>query len=228
MYYFPKHKIGFFHIPKTGGTAFGKFMIDVMRERGDREQEITLNRWHEPLSAKRRVLGEDLFNQSVFLTTVRNPYAVVVSLYFWCMKKFKEQHADLKDYPEYAVVASMSFSEFVHWHLQNELPIEDFFVENEEVPPNLRILRLENLDAEADAILNGELALGVDVTVPVANASPHGPVMSYLENDHIRLINQHYAWSFDWLYSADRVLARDSYVPGSDTPTGNAGRSVGN
>jgi hypothetical protein len=153
------------------------------------------------------VLGDDAFRDSVFLTNVRDPYAVVVSMYFWCRKKVAENHADLAQYPETMTVAAMPFAEYIDWYPAHEPAFEHYFLERGAVPPNLRILRLENLEADAAAVLNGELDLGLDIDVPVWNASSHGPPMSYLDAHAIDVVNRHYAWAFEHLYADRRVDA---------------------
>ena len=206
MYYFPKHKLGFLHIPKTGGSAFSRFLIQALHARGDEAREVQKVRWHEPLADKIEVLGADIARDSLFLATVRNPYAAAVSLYFWCRKKVDEKHFDLHEYPSTELIARMTFAQYMAWYVDNELPFERYFLDDDgRVPGNLRLLRLEAIDAEADAVLNGELGLGMDVHVPVGNASVHGPALSYLDDDQVRLLNAHQAWLFAHCYRAERI-----------------------
>ena len=200
MYYFPGHKTGFFHIPKTGGTAMSRFLLSAFAERGDAGQEIAKNRWHETLAEKENVLGQNLAAESTFITTVRNPYAMVVSLYFWCRLKVERQDFDLKDYPETEQIAAMNFAEYMDWYMENEQPTENWFLKNGCIPENLHILRIEHIEKEADELLNKKMALGFTVKVPVANASRHAPYMSYLNDDFIRQINKKHAWTFEHFY----------------------------
>ena len=207
MYYVPRHRIGFFHIPKTGGSAFGRFLVDALGKRGDVAREVSRVRWHEPIADKRAALGAAEFDRAVILANVRDPYAVVVSMYFWCRKKVAENHVDLDQYPDTRLVAAMDFAQYLDWYVRNEPPFEHFLADGGDVPANVRLLRLEHLHADADAVLNGELGLGIDIDVPVWNASSHGPPMSYLDDAAIARINEHYAWAFARLYADRRVPA---------------------
>ena len=203
MYYFPKHKLAFCHIPKTGGTAISEFLLRTFAARGDSGQEISRMRWHESLAVKRERLGPQVFDDATILASVRNPFAVVVSMYFWCRRKVEENHGDLVDYPEVRTVAAMDFAQFLDWYPHNELPFVHYLQINGKVPPNVHILHLENIDAELDAVLNGKLGLGVKVKVPVLNTSRHGPVMSYLDAPARARIMSYYEWAFTHWYDAD-------------------------
>jgi hypothetical protein len=207
MYYFDKHRIGFLHLPKTGGSAFSRFLLEALGARGDTGREVTRVRWHEPLRDKIQVLGADVAAGSTFIATVRNPYAVAVSLYFWMQKKVREKHADIDEYPDSERVAAMDFDQYMQWHAEHGVSYERYFLEGGEVPANLRLLRLEHIEADADAVLNGELGLGLDIAVPVWRASEHGPVMSYLQPRHLAALNQQFAWPFANLYADARVDA---------------------
>jgi hypothetical protein len=207
MYFFPAHHLGFFHIPKTGGTSVSAFLSEQLLARGDAGREVTLKMYHEPIGDKMQALGKDLFDRSLFITTVRNPYAVVVSLYFWYQRKSRERHPDLHVYPESDVVARMSFSEYLGWYLANEKPFEHYLLHEGGIPRNLRVVKLEEVDAALFRVLNGELGLGIEGHVPVFRTTTHDPFMTYLDQDAIRAINGMYRWSFDTFYPHERVEA---------------------
>jgi hypothetical protein len=208
MYFFPAHHLGFFHIPKTGGTSVSAFLIEQMRARGDAEREVTLKMYHEPIGNKIEALGKDVFDRSVFITTVRNPYAAVVSLYFWYQRKSRERHADLDVYPESDLVARMTFDEYLDWYVANGRPFDHYLVENGEIPHNVRVIKLEDVDAGLFRVLNGELGLGIAGRVPVFRTTVHEPFMTYLDPNAIRKINSMYRWSFDSFYPDERVGER--------------------
>ena len=209
MYYFPRHKLGFIHVPKAGGTSFYEFLNRVMRERGDPEQEITRDLYHEPIGNKRDVLGVERFSESTFVTTIRNPYAVVVSLYFWSKRKVDEQHPDLATYPATETIAAMDFPAYVRWYVENEPAFEHYLLVDGAIPANLRVLRLEDVSAEADRVLNGELGLGVDTRIGVSGTtrSLHAPALSYLTIEDVDLVKRKYAWAFGRYYPAQRLGA---------------------
>lgn len=205
MYYFHKHRIGFFHIPKTGGSSFSAFLSEALSAKGDSPTEVAREFWHEPLAVKRELIGAELFEQSTIITTVRNPYATVVSFYFWCRRKVQEGHADLQRYPWATTIAQMSFSEYIDWYMENERSFDEYLLIRAALPANLRIARLEHVHTDAKRILNDELNLDIDIRIPVYRTSIHAPFMSYMTPEFIRRINDKYHWAFEHLYSKSRI-----------------------
>ena len=205
MYLFPRHKLAFFHIPKTGGQSVSAFLIDALRQRGDLEQEIQKTLWHEPLTDKIGVLGRARFDELTVLTVVRNPFAMVVSLKFWYEKKVAERHPDWNDprYPETVAVAGMTFAEYMSWWSEHVPSIGDYLLVDAEIPRNVRCLRLEHLDRDLDAALNDERSLGIDVEVPVIGTSSHGPFMSYLDDRFRRMVREKERFAFERFYSSE-------------------------
>ena len=206
MYYWPKHKLGFFHIPKTGGSSFGGFMFKALRKRGDDGVEIARVRWHEPIAEKRAVLGPEAFDEARLITTIRSPYATVVSTYFWYRLSWDEQHPNLDEYPEAETIAGMEFREFVDWYIENAPTFGEYLLLDGELPANLWIARLESVDSDADRILNAELGLGIEIKLRVRRKSEHGPYMSYLTPDDILRINAKHRWDFEHLYPGELIV----------------------
>jgi hypothetical protein len=205
MYYFPKHRIGYFHIPKTGGTSVSEWLREFLEGRGDRAEEIQRDDWHEPMSVKRELLGAERFARTRLLSNVRNPYATAVSYYFWCRKKFDEKHSDWDRTPGVAEVAQMPFGRFVAWYQDHEKPFDDYLLVDGALPPNLRLLRLESIEADTERVVKGELGLDIGKPVPRLTHSKHGPFLSYLSADDIDRLNRMQAWAFTHLYADARL-----------------------
>jgi hypothetical protein len=205
MYYFPKHRIGYFHIPKTGGTSVSEWLREFLESRGDTAEEIQRDTWHEPMAVKRELLGAERFAQTRVLSNIRNPYATAVSYYFWCRRKFDEKHSDWDRSPGVAEVAQMPFENFVDWYLAHEKPFDDYLLLDGGLPANLSLLRLESIEADVGRVLNGDLALGIATPLPRLTSSNHGPFMSYLSDDDIHKLNRMQAWAFAHFYGDARV-----------------------
>jgi len=213
VYFFPKTRLGFFHIPKTAGISLTNFLTGALTRHGDSPIHVVLESHHEPLVNKKKVLGDAVFDDSIIITSIRNPYAVVVSLYFWCKKLFNWHTSQstigelLARYPYVAEVVALDFNSYVDWHVDRMRPYWEYLCINGEIPKNVRFVRVEDLTGDLNNVLNQELHLDLEITVGVApdSTSLHGPVMSYLDSLAIKKINEKYNWAFGSFYQNVRV-----------------------
>jgi len=188
MRYFEKQWLAFFHIPKTGGTSFTTFLRKKLGE----SRHIKKFTHHEPLLVKKEILGDELFNKLIIITLIRNPYANLVSHWAWV-----QQIKSNSKYPHIAELKGVNFPEFVDWHFENYNSYSDFILINEEIPPNLRIIRLEYLEKDTNKILNNELGLNLQLDFPHIHKTSHAPFMDYYTNDLLNKVNKKYEWTFD-------------------------------
>jgi hypothetical protein len=189
MHYSPSSGIAYYHIHKTGGTSFREFLGGVLPdlEGVDPWAHYPLAHYF-PLLRQRGVDPDGL----KILSTVRDPFEHVVSVYhYW------RARGDLRN--EWVLAAlNSTFGEFVRFYVTSPVVRvfdEDLFV-NGALPPNVRLLRLENLAAEADRVLNGEWGLGVPVAIPHLNRCHHGPAAAHYDEATARFVRDRYAWVF--------------------------------
>lgn len=218
MYYFEDNDLMFFHIPKTGGTSFAAFLKkELFKYNGHKKHKvINLENYHEPLANKIKAVGEEAFYNSTVIAIVRNPYDVVVSLYFWYKRKYKEKHSDLKTYPHVKKIAKMSFDDYIDWYVENYSNFKEYLLVDDKLPDNVRLLRLEHLEEDAKKLLIDELGIDIKVKIPVfeGTTSKHKEALYYFNDSTLEKINNKFDWMFSTIYKDKKVNSMDDIVKG--------------
>lgn len=199
MQYFKKHNLAFFHIPKTGGTSFRKFLKRYLGE----WEWIGRVTNHEPLFIKKDVMSSELFNSINIVTIIRNPIAAVVSyytpLYSTSLSKGGKLRSHvIKKFPHLEEIYGLSFNEFVDWYINSDMiySYDEYLLVDGEIPDNVHIIKLETLKEDVNKILNEELKLNVNVnTIPRSNKST--VKKPTIDQPSLDKIIERYAWVFD-------------------------------
>ena len=147
LYVFPKHDLGYLHIPKTAGRTSSTSLKSVY---GGAEYYRKLPGRHEPLSYCRELVGHENFNKLKLVTTIRNPYDHVVSLYFWIRRGItskKIRDAQTERNPAVLIVYDLSFPEYIDWYCENWRSYRDWLFVDGAVP-DIHFLRFEHLRSE--------------------------------------------------------------------------------
>ena len=119
MIYSKKHKLIFVHIYKTGGTSIASALTEYVQR--DRSLYLRLIHWVAPkrkpnisplfkhCSASDMVdyMGLNEFQNSFSFAVVRNPFDLLVSMYFY-LKRWERG-------PEWAKIIEMSFDEWLYY-----------------------------------------------------------------------------------------------------------------
>ena len=212
-------RILFLHVPKAGGTSIGRYLLDLLPKPvyyslpagHEAEIPVGVTRFagvaHETLEESRLVLesrGRLLQDFPVIVACIRNPYELEVSRYCFLRR-------DLNGYnhgAQQAVALLGNFELFAAYSRPHgQRPIETYFLLEGAVPPNLRIVRLENIDADLARCL---AAAGIDAggatRVPHLNRSEHDSYRSYYTPAAEDAVYQRYKWVFNaGLYDRLRV-----------------------
>jgi hypothetical protein len=155
---------------------------------------------HETLQQASDALNDfrrELADFEAIVVVIRNPYDLEVSRFHF----FRRGHLGIKGMAhEYAeeLAQSGDFGAFANraaYHGQLPGRIEDWFEIGGRMPPNLRILRFETLQAD----LSRAIAPFCTVISPLPrlNASAHAPYKNYLTPDIEEAIYRKYRWPFD-------------------------------
>ncbi len=211
-------KVLFIHVPKTGGIAVARFLIDNTRgdvtisvppghpSAGPKVKEIAGTR-HERLheaASLLATLGRKLEEFETIVSVMRNPYDLEVS-YFHQTQKSKpwergraKERAMAGDFLEFARRAPFDSRLPVH--------IEGWYEIGGTTPGNLRILRFENLEQE--------LYAAVGPTIPVSrklqklNVSDRPPYNEFLSPAVEEAIYRRYQWIFDRGFYSREITAQ--------------------
>jgi hypothetical protein len=128
------------------------------------------------------------------MTILRNPFAHALSIYqFWRSDILTDEEKELA---YVKITRRLSFPEFLK-NLIVEDPFARALLVDNRIPRNVNIIKLETFVTDTHRILNEQLQLNVDVNLPHYNATKHGPVMGYYDQESRALIRRVYQWCFD-------------------------------
>tara|TARA_B100002019_G_scaffold232553_1_gene206425 strand:- start:2871 stop:3542 length:672 start_codon:yes stop_codon:yes gene_type:complete len=102
----------FIHIPRTGGSSIST-AINQRKKKGERFDSIRnvkeKNKIHYTISQAKKTFGEDIYNEYLTFSFVRNPWDRLVSQYKWRIAKNEND------------VKNKTFKEWVVWRHKNWL-----------------------------------------------------------------------------------------------------------
>jgi hypothetical protein len=200
------YQLLFLHVPKTGGMSLTAHLLKVLPrplyysvpdghyDATDRGIIHVPGYRHENLVEAKEVVaryGFDIARFPLILAAIRNPYALEVSRYSYLQKGrtwdagHNQRLAMEADFETFAV------NSFDHAH-----PIETYFELDGWIPPNLHVLRCEQLAEDLqDALewvgLKGEKTLGRE------NESRHEAYECYYTRAAEEAVYQRYRWVFE-------------------------------
>ena len=201
----------FLHVPKTGGMAVTQKLLDILpKPIYCALPEGAKNKVHNPpeiiaVAGKRHgnlqqaqdwlsQYGKNLASFKKIVATIRNPYAMEVSRYFYLRlnrpwDRGKAQTIALNsDFTTFALESP---------YFGRKLScVEDYFLVNGTMPESMAIVKQEQLDADLDRVL-AELNLTLNAPVAKKNGTKHADYHEYLTPQAEAAIYQRYQWLFD-------------------------------
>lgn len=178
MIYFPEKRFAYIHIPKTSGTSFAR-LLQVSVSKGILGKGMRLGKVHEPImkviekhemrehaprEARLFNIGEPIrkiLEDAYVVVTLRNPYAAIISLYFYAKQYIKERGK--AEIPGLEVVTKLTPQEFIVWYCENFPSYFDFLNIDGELP-KLKVIWLENYKEDIEKVMNKELKLGINMS----------------------------------------------------------------
>jgi len=199
----------FLHVPKTGGMAVSKFLLQALPKplyytQLERERDAAAcgATWiegvrHETLCEAAAIVGRYGWTIQQFpliLVGLRNPYELEVSRYAYLQKGHQwdageNQRLAMEDGFESFAVHSQN-------HGGADRPIQNYYLFNSRVPLNLRFLRCERLADELGETMK-ELSLPQPGQLSHDNVSDHGEWRSYYTAVAEKAVYRRYKWVFD-------------------------------
>ena len=151
MVWSDKHKIIFFHLPKTGGTSIEKALILTSKKDGYGINQKRKAMQHFDWKEYQSILGIKKYNQYYKFAVSRNPYQKVLSDYYWLkyVAKINNDNFQKKtfdeylDYCEHIVKNKLYHLTIYHDHFK---PQHEFLYDSENKLMINKILRFENFE----------------------------------------------------------------------------------
>ena len=181
----------FLHIPKTAGKSLTKAFVQLLDRpvtcvvsKGQIEElkdcdhaglTIIEGRGHESMKPTRKILVEHKKEFETFkaiIVAIRNPYDLMVSNYFFMRKTYEHN----KHRVNFRIAEENNFEDYSQ--KVGFTTIENWMTIDGKRPPNLRIIRFENLQEDLDNF-SKEFKLN-SVKLPHINPSSHDHYSKYL------------------------------------------------
>lgn len=232
------------HVPKTGGMSVTRYLLqnlprpiyytipDFDKSIADPGVVQIAGLRHESLpeaAAIARQFGFELSDFQVILGALRDPYAMEVSRFAYLQKghswdKGHNQRLAMEEDFETFAVQSID-------HAGTERPIQSFFLVDGKMPPNMKVLKAENLAEELRAAL---VDVGIFPTGDLVreNTSSHLDPLLYYTPAAEEAVAKRYKWIFDNGFyprlDASRFASNtDAPRTGPDVPVTGPVRQVG-
>jgi hypothetical protein len=202
----------FVHVPKTAGMSITEYFMDGLdpivnvTESGAKEEFIKGGRVrmlpgkrHEFLDQCKTVLEQQDKQLPEFkriIAVVRNPYDMELSRYFYLQHDHPWDKGPAKDM---AMTADFeTFAVNSPYHGRKNPMIHRFYTIDGEIPPNMRIIRYENLSQELDSVLK-EADVNIRRKLPKINQSKNSKIdrNEYLTEKAKSAIHSRFSWIFD-------------------------------
>lgn len=201
----------FLHVPKTGGMAVTQKLLDILpKPIYYALPEGAKNKVHNPpaviaVAGKRhgnlkqaqdwiKEYDRTLASFKKIVATIRNPYAMEVSRYFYLRldrpwDRGKAQEIALNSDFEAFALKSPYFGRKLS-------RVEDYFLVDGIMPKNMAIIKQEQLNVDLGKIL-AELGLTLGSDVAKKNGTKHADYHQYLTPQAEVAVYERYQWLFD-------------------------------
>ncbi|MDJ0568272.1 MAG: hypothetical protein QNJ53_04435 [Pleurocapsa sp. MO_192.B19] len=201
----------FLHVPKTGGMAVTEKLLKTLpkpiyyalpeeaKDKAHNPPEIiaTTGKRHGNLKQAQEWVakyGKTLASFKKIIATIRNPYSMEVSRYFYLRlgypwDKGKAQKIALASDFETFAIESLYFG-------RKSAKVEDYFLLDGKIPDNLAVIQHEQLYLELQKVL-AELNIILDSPIQKVNSTKHQDYHQYLTPKAEVAIYNRYRWLFD-------------------------------
>ena len=201
MPYFPKIKVLFIHIPKTGGTSVerylqNKFNVNLFKENLYSIHETFNNHSYQHMTYNEIYNNRIRFNVkfdnlSIIFAVVRNPYERLISELFY--RKFINTKMNAKDVENILIKYIISNNDYDN----HKIPQHIFLLNsNGRINPNIKILRTETLDQDMKNIGYDDFNTNQKFTCTQRNKINY---YKLLTKKSINIINKFYEKDFELL-----------------------------
>ena len=201
MNLFPQLNILFVHIPKTAGTSVHSVLSGIDDSVGLAGGSVELlsgksqPHKHSKASDWKALLGNETWDRLTTFTLVRNPWALMVSSYFWWIQKASKWPALLEDCIR--VKEMGSFEKFMDSHYGrfyiNQCPgtmSEWFQADGHDLVSHVG--RVENLEGDIRTVLELSHREVPDLGIPHDNQTSHGGYQQYYSSSSREIVRKRF------------------------------------
>ena len=201
----------FLHVPKTGGMAVTEKLLEILpkpiyyalpervKDKVHNPPEViaTIGKRHGNLQEAREWVaeyGKTLASFKKIIATVRNPYAMEVSRYFYLRQGFAWDNSKAQK-----IALESDFETFASESLyfgRKSSQVENYFLLDGIIPNNLAVIKHEQLHSDLQKVLS-ELNITLDSPITKVNGTKHKDYHQYLTPKAEAAIYQRYQWLFD-------------------------------
>ena len=192
------YKVAYLHINKTGGTSIKQHLVDITHP----AHAIQMGPTHGPLASKVRLLGERFYDYTI-LTSIRNPYARLLSIYLFRRRRFK----DGEEAPAMKAAHGLPFKRWFvetikHSTRLTDLSISDSILIEGMLPDNVYLVAVESLTKDIDRFVKDVMEIGTDKQVPHVNRTDliKGHHKKYYDSEMAQLVHEWDKWVIDNYY----------------------------
>ncbi len=199
----------FLHVPKTGGMSLSRALLRSLSgkvyytvPKGHARQEfcetILEGTRHEDLYQARdffenRNLGVSLRRFETIFVMVRNPYDLEVSRFHYLQLGHPWDRG-----PAHRIAMTGDFREFAR-SAKPFFKIENYFVIDGCLPPNLRVMRLEDISSQRLNMAFGQY-FEAPLELEAVNATKRKSFAEYFDKESEEMVYQRYKFLFDYGY----------------------------
>lgn len=195
-----ENKYIFIHIPKTAGTSVRHALHQAQFSHQSKGTRLAFHK-HTPALTIKRNISKSIWNSHFKFAFVRNPWDLMVSSYYWWLRKGKRysksiaqkaiQVEQCRDFREFIL------SDFGSTHI-NELEARDLSHwicdENGEIIVDF-VGKVENLQQDLEYVFN---QLGASCPkVKVSNASQRDTYQKYYDRETKEAIANRFQWTIE-------------------------------
>ena len=204
---FPESGIIFIHIPKTGGTSINNFLLDLRNDDVSIEDKKKYY-YYEELKRKKisskhgkardyqKIIDNNLWDKSFKIASVRNPWDLMVSSYYWGLQEGFKFHRCRHMYND---VSNMNFNEFLNspygTYMINDAVgnIEDWVYDENGNNILNGLLRLEYFEEDFKNLINkSKIKLTGIGNLPKLNTTNHNNYQEFYNSDTKNLIEKRF------------------------------------
>jgi hypothetical protein len=192
------YKVAYLHINKTAGTSIKEYLIELTKP----SHYVQIGATHSPLESTARYMGKR-FNDYTILTSVRNPFARLLSIYLYRRRRYKNGERSETTAQAHKLPFKKWFTNVVAKSSRfTDLSISSSILIDGQQPDNVYIITLESLNKDMAKFVKDVMGIDTKKKVPHVNRTDliKGHYKKYYDKEMIDLVYEWDQWVIDNYY----------------------------